>query len=221
MRAEKPLDPGLYLVADIDCLAERSLEDTVAAAVRGGVTVVQLRMKSASTREFIRRARLLKSILAGPEVPLVINDRVDVALAAGADGVHLGHTDMPYEDAVRILGNAALIGISIENAGQAREAASMDLSYVAASPVFSTPTKTDTAPALGLSGLRELRPLTQHKIVAIGGINESNALQVLEAGADGIAVVSAICRAPNPEEAARRLRHIVDSFRSRQKETQK
>jgi len=209
--ADIKFDFSLYLVADLDCLAGRSLEDTVVRAVMGGVTAVQLRMKTASTREFIRQARLLKNTLADSGVPLLINDRVDVALAAGADGVHLGQTDMSYDDGRKILGPEAIIGISVENPDQTARASSFDVSYIAASPVFLTPTKTDTAPALGLDGLKKVKRLTNHRLVAIGGINETNAARVLKAGADGIAVVSAICQASDPEEAARRLRRIVES----------
>ncbi len=210
MNPDRPVDLGLYLVADPECLGGRPLAEVAAAAVRGGVGIVQLRMKTASTREFVREARALKDALVGLGAALIINDRVDVALVCGADGVHLGQSDMPCGEARRLLGKRALIGLSIENSAQAEGSELLDVTYIAASPVFSTPTKVDTAPALGLEGLENMRRLTRRRIVAIGGINETNARQVLEAGADGIAVVSAICGAPDPEAAARRLRVIVD-----------
>lgn len=203
-------DPRLYLVTDSGLSGRRPLEEVVAAAVRGGVTAVQLREKEASTREYIRLARRLKDVLAGFGVPLIINDRVDVALAAGAAGVHLGQSDMRYDDARRLLGPNRIIGVSVEKTEQAREADSWDVAYIAASPVFPTPTKKDAGPAWGLEGLRRLRSASRHKVVAIGGVNEANAADVMSAGADGIAVVSAVMAAEDPETAARRLREIID-----------
>ncbi len=206
-------DFGLMLVTDRDLAGGRPLEDVVRAAVRGGVTIVQLREKSCSIREFAAAARRLLEFLKPAGIPLVINDRVDVALAAGADGVHLGRTDMAYKDARRLLGPGAIIGLSVETPAEAEAADDTDADYLAASPVFATPTKTDTAPPWGIEGLRRLRGLTKHRLLAIGGLGPSNAAAVLEAGADGIAVVSAICAAPDPEAAARRLRAVVDAHR--------
>jgi thiamine-phosphate pyrophosphorylase len=203
-------DPRLYLVTDSGLAQNRPLEEVVAAAVRGGVTAVQLREKEASTREFISLACRLKDVLTELGVPLIINDRVDVALAAGAAGVHLGRSDMGYDDARRLLGPGSVIGISVETLEQAYEAEPWDVAYIAASPVFPTPTKKNTGPAWGLEGLRRLRSASRHRIVAIGGVNETNAADVMSAGADGIAVVSAVMAAENPETAARRLREIID-----------
>ncbi|MCC7496493.1 MAG: thiamine phosphate synthase [Bryobacterales bacterium] len=199
-------DPSLYLVTDRGQMGGRDLVNVVEAAARGGVTVVQLREKDASTREFIELARRLKPMLADLGVPLIINDRVDVALATGADGVHLGRNDMDYATARRLLGPEALIGISVETGNQ-QAPASAD--YLGVSPIFDTPTKRDTAPAWGLEGLRRLRAQVTQPLVAIGGIHLENARLVMEAGADGIAVVSAICTAEDPEEAARELRRVI------------
>jgi thiamine-phosphate pyrophosphorylase len=206
----KGFDPRLYLVTDSGLAGHRPLEEVVAAAVRGGVTAVQLREKEASTREYISLARRLKVVLTEFGVPLIINDRVDVALAAGAAGVHLGRSDMAYDDARRLLGPERVIGISIERLEQAREAELWDIAYIAASPVFPTPTKKDTGPAWGLEGLRRLRSASKHRIVAIGGVNETNAAEVMAAGADGIAVVSAVMAAEDPEAAARKLKEVID-----------
>lgn len=215
MKAEIKFDPGLYFVADRDSLDGRSIRETVAAAVRGGATMVQLRMKSPSTREFILEARALVDLLRGTGVPLIINDRADVALAAGADGLHIGQSDMPPADARKLMGEQAIIGLSVENPTQLTEATGLGLDYMATSPVFPTLTKTDTAPAVGLDGLAAMRRATGLRLVAIGGINASNAARVMAAGADGIAVVSAIGLADDPEAAARSLRAIVETARAR------
>jgi thiamine-phosphate pyrophosphorylase len=187
----------------------------IEAAVRGGVTAVQLREKALSIREFIATARRIQKIVGPRGIPLIINDRLDVALAVGAEGVHLGPKDIPYEDARRILGHGAIVGISVENAAQAVKAEEWDVDYLGVSPVFPTPTKTDTAAAWGLDGLRRMRKHSRHVLVAIGGINDSNAGQVLDAGADGLAVVSAVCAAVDPEAAARRLRKVLDLHRAK------
>ena len=202
-------DWSLYLVTDRRLAGERPLEDVVLAAVRGGVTAVQLREKQATTREYVSTARRLKALLAPLGVPLIINDRVDVALAAGADGVHVGQSDMDYKDVRRIAGPDFLVGLSVETMEQAQAAENLDADYLGVSPIFSTPTKTDTGEAWGIEGLTALRARSRHVLVAIGGINSSNAREVIRAGADGIAVVSAICAAPDPEAAARELRRLI------------
>jgi thiamine-phosphate pyrophosphorylase len=211
----KALDFGLYLVTDRNLAGSRSVESVIEAAVRGGVTAVQLREKALSIREFIATARRIQKIVGPRGIPLIINDRLDVALAVGAEGVHLGPKDIPYEDARRILGHGAIVGISVENAAQAVKAEEWDVDYLGVSPVFPTPTKTDTAAAWGLDGLRRMRKHSRHVLVAIGGINDSNAGQVLDAGADGLAVVSAVCAAVDPEAAARRLRKVLDLHRAK------
>jgi thiamine-phosphate pyrophosphorylase len=207
-------DFGLMLVTDRTLSRGRPLEEVVAAAVRGGVTAVQLREKACPTREFLALARRLKDKLDAAGVPLIINDRADVALAVGAAGAHFGQDDLPFPDARRLLGPGAVIGLSIETPGQAAEAEGWDAAYLGVSPVFATPTKTDAKMPWGLDGLRRLRTLTRHRLVAIGGINAANASQVLEAGADGLAVVSAICSADDAEAAARALRQILDRSRA-------
>ena len=204
-------DYSLYLVTDRTLSLGRSTVEVVRAAIRGGVSCVQLREKGCSTREFMDEARLLKALLAGTGVPLFINDRLDVALAAGADGVHLGQNDLPIADARRLVGNRMIIGISAESVADAIRAEAEGADYIGASPVFTTPTKTDTAPPLGLDGLRAIRRAVQLPLVAIGGINADNAAQVLRAGADGLAVVSAIVSAPCPRTAAAVLRQRIQS----------
>ncbi len=204
------LDLRVYLVTDRGYIGDRSLETVVAQAVKGGVTVVQLREKECSTREFVDLARRLKAILTPLKVPLIINDRLDVAQAIGADGVHLGQKDMSYEEARRILSRKPIIGLSVESMGDAEEAAEWDVDYLGVSPIFATPTKTDTGRPWGFDGLRELRAFTTQTLVAIGGINAENAAQVVKAGADGVAVVSAICASDDPEGAARSIEAAVE-----------
>jgi thiamine-phosphate pyrophosphorylase len=207
------VDWSLHLVTDRKLAGPRSVEDLVRAAVRGGVTVVQLREKDMCAREFIDLARRLKIFLADTGVPLIVNDRVDVALAARADGVHLGQSDMDPRDARRLLGPDAIIGLSVETTEQAERAAAFDVDYLGAGPIFWTPTKPELTGAWGTEGLAGLRALSRHKLVAIGGISAANAAEVMRAGADGVAVVSAICAAPDPEGAARELLRIVKKAR--------
>ena len=204
---------GLHLVTDSALCGERGVVAVVEAAVRGGARVVQLREKTLATRAFVERARALKALLQPLGVPLIINDRLDVALACGADGVHVGQDDLSPEDVRRWLPHA-LVGLSIERIDQLAEAERLPVDYYGASPVFTTATKADTAPALGLEGLRALRERSRRPLVAIGGIDEHNAAQVMAAGADALAVVSALCTAPDPEAAARRLCAAMETVRS-------
>ena len=206
-----PRDWGLYLVTDRGLARGRSIASVVEAAVRGGVAAVQLREKSCCTRDFVQLGRELKKLLAPLGVPLIVNDRVDVALAIGADGVHLGQQDMDFESARRLMGPGALMGLSIETIEQARAAAPLDADYLGVGPVFATATKNDAAPPLGLAGMAQVRAISRHPIVAIGGIGVENARQAIQFGADGAAVVSAICAADDPERAARELRQSIDA----------
>ena len=192
----------LYLVTDRALAGGRDIENIVKSAVKGGVTMVQLREKDIATSDFVKIGNSLKKALEGSGVPFVINDRVDVALACDADGVHIGQSDMPYETARKLLGKDKIIGLSVENMQQVIDANALDVDYIGVSPVFSTPTKTDTAEPFGLEGLQKVAEISKHPIVAIGGINASNAADVMKAGADGIAVVSAIVAAQDPCEAA-------------------
>lgn len=198
-------DLRLYLVTDGLLSLNRSLSWIVEEAVAGGVTMVQLREKDCSTREFIERAAEIKQILAPYGVPLIINDRVDVALAVDAEGLHIGQNDIPYPIARKLMGKDKIIGLSVEFVEQALEANYLDVDYIGISPVFGTPTKTNTAPPFGLEGLREVKRISKHPAVAIGGISVHNAKDIMQAGADGIAVVSAICSANSPRDAAKHL----------------
>ena len=202
-------DLRLYLVTDRPLSLGRDIDWIVEEAVKGGATMVQLREKDCSTREFIELAAKLKETLKPLGVPLLINDHIDVALAIDADGVHIGQSDMPYETARKLLGPEKIIGLSVENMDDIRVANGLDVDYVGISPVYSTHTKTDTAAPFGLDGLREAVKLSIHPTVAIGGMNMKTAKDVMACGTDGIAVVSAIVSADSPCEAARNLLEVM------------
>ena len=193
---------GLYLVTDRALCGGRALEDVVKQAIQGGVAWVQLREKDLSTRAFVEEAARIKAVLAAAKVPLIINDRLDVALAVGADGVHLGQDDLPCEVARRLLGPAAIIGLSVETWADVEAAERQPVDYLGVSPIFATPTKTDTKGAWGLDGLARIKAFSRHPLVAIGGLNRGNIADVIRSGAEGIAVVSAICSAEDPMQAA-------------------
>jgi len=209
------IDYSLYLVTDRGLSRGRSTREIVEAAISGGVTCVQIREKSCGTRAFIDEALSIQAILKKKRVPLIINDRVDVALAVGADGVHLGQQDMPIGLARKIVGSSLIIGISAESTDDALRAEQEGADYIGISPVFATRTKPDTAPPLGLSGVTEIRRRVDIPLVGIGGINRQNGASVITAGADGIAVVSAIVSAADPGEAARELKHIIEQAADR------
>ena len=195
----------LCLVTDRSFLRGTSLSDVVAAAVRGGVTSVQLREKEADGREFLELALALKALLGPSGVPLYVNDRVDIALAAEADGVHLGQSDLPTRAARELLGRERTIGLSITQVEEARQADTAYADYLGVGPIFATATKPDAAPVLGIEGLARVRAVSSLPLLAIGGIHEGNAALLRPAGADGIAVVSAIMGTEEPEAAAQRL----------------
>lgn len=199
----------LYLVTDQSLTLGRPLADVVAAAVQGGVTCVQLREKQSSTRDFMAQAMVLKALLAPHAVPLVINDRIDIALACGAEGVHLGQSDMPVHVARQLLPSNVFIGWSVETADEVEQSQHLPLDYLGVSPVFATPTKTDTKTPWGLEGLRQVRAATTLPLVAIGGIHTENAQEIMRAGADGLAVVSALCSADQPTQAAVELKRLI------------
>lgn len=196
----------IYLVTDASLTLGRSLLDVVAAAVQGGASCVQLREKGADTRDFLAQALQIKALLSPLGVPLVINDRVDVALACAADGVHLGQSDLPVEVARKLLPPQVFIGWSVETMDDVRRSEHLPVDYLGVSPVFATPTKTDTKAPWGIDGLARVRAATRLPLVAIGGIHTDNAAQVVQAGADGLAVVSALCSARDPCQAASGLR---------------
>ncbi|ANO34576.1 thiamine-phosphate diphosphorylase [Vibrio breoganii] len=194
----------LYFVTD-DQQDIETLCSVVKQAIAGGVTMVQIREKHGDVRAFIERARAVKSVMRGSGVPLIINDRVDVALAVDACGVHLGQSDMPVADARRLLGDDKLLGLSVESEEQLLEAQSFAVDYLGVSAIFATPTKTNTVKHWGVEGLTKAVELSKLPLVAIGGINDSNIKSVVDTGVDGIALVSAISAASDPTQASKDL----------------
>jgi len=202
----KNFDLSLYLVTDRALSLGRPLEFIVEEAVKGGVTMVQLREKDCPSLEFYELGLKLKNLLAPMNVPLIINDRLDIALAVDADGLHIGQSDLPWQVARQLLGTDKILGLSVETQQQAEVANHLDVDYIGVSPVFATPTKTDTFQPFGLDGLKRACRTSKHPTVAIGGINRGNAASIIEHGAEGIAVVSAISSALDPVKAASDLK---------------
>jgi thiamine-phosphate pyrophosphorylase len=208
MRRRFALD--LYLITDrAMCAARGGPERTVAEAVAGGVTMVQLRDDETPAAELVELVRRLKAVLAPARVPLIVNNRLDVALAAGADGLHVGQADTPPAEARARLGPEPILGLSVTDPAQLAAVDPALVDYLGVGPIFATSTKPDAAPAMGLSSLAAARAGTALPIVAIGGVDATNAAAVLRAGADGIAVVSAICAAGDPRSAAAALARAV------------
>lgn len=205
----KTSDLSLYLATDSSLSLGRPIEYVVEEAVRGGVSIVQLRENNCSSKAFYQQAVLLKKCLKPYGIPLIINDRLDIALACGAEGLHIGQNDIPYSVARKWLGEDKIIGLSVESLQDAIAANELDVDYIGISPVFGTLTKTDTALPLGLEGVREISKISRHPSVAIGGINTTNAAEIIRAGAEGISVVSAIMSAESPRAVAAELKRIL------------
>ncbi|MFO1117398.1 MAG: thiamine phosphate synthase [Beijerinckiaceae bacterium] len=195
----------LCLVTDRDLSRGRPTLDIVGAAVRGGATMVQLREKNATTRAFLEEARALKEFLAPFGVPLAINDRLDIALAVGADILHVGQSDMHVDDVRRIAGDRLAVGLSITCEADMLRADARAADYLGVGPVYAQQTKPDATPPLGIEGFRALMQHATKPVVAIGGLNAGNSAPVLAAGAAGLAVVSAIVAADDVEKAAMEL----------------
>jgi thiamine-phosphate pyrophosphorylase len=209
------VDLRLYALVDPERAAGRPLADLARLLAEGGATLIQLRDKGADTRAMVDAARAIKAALADSRVPLIINDRVDVALAAGADGVHVGQEDMHPADARRLLGPEAIIGLSVKTLAQAAAAPLEHLDYVAIGGVFATASKDNPDPPIGLDGLKSIAAAVRARnpkfsIGAIAGIDDTNAADVVRAGADGVAVISALSLAHNPRQAAKAMRVVVD-----------
>ena len=195
----------LYLVTDPDLCAGHGVVETVRDAVRGGVTIVQLRDKRAKTSSLVEIGKALRDVLASTGVPLIINDDVEAAIAIGADGIHVGQSDIKAEDVRKMVGPNMMIGLSCESVDDARAVDPEVVDYIGVSPVFATPTKTNHSGAVGLQGLQDIAAVTRIPKVPIGGIKIEHLSSLYEYGADGVAVVSAICGQPDVEGAARLL----------------
>jgi thiamine-phosphate pyrophosphorylase len=201
---------GLYLILDPAVAGSRSLADITSTALDAGVRLFQLRMKALETGRLYEMAAVLCPLVQQGGGIFIVNDRVDVAKAVGADGVHLGQEDLPLADARAILGAGRLIGISTHNPAQAVEAEAGGADYIGYGPIFPTATKENPDPVVGVEGLHDVRAKVRIPIVAIGGINAGNIGAVQSAGADGIAVVSAVLAAGDPKAA---IAELMKAFR--------
>ncbi len=198
------IDYSTYLVTDTDMCPREKLADVVGEAIRGGVTLVQLREKDISTRDFYNEAVLLKELCSKSGVPLIINDRLDIALAVDADGIHIGQSDMPVSVVRRILGKEKIIGLSAGSVEEAEEAVRGGADYLGVGAVFHTSTKSD-ANDVGIEMLKKVRSAVKIPIVGIGGINADNIEQLYGTGIEGVAVVSCIMASGDPYSAAKQL----------------
>lgn len=205
----RDFDLGVYLVTDRACCGARSVDEVVRAAIDGGVTLVQLRDKNIDARPMLALGRRLLELLRPAGIGLIVNDRIDVALALDAEGVHIGQQDMPYAEARRQLGPKKIIGVSVGSEAEARQAAGWDVDYVGVGPVYPTATKPDAGMALGADEAARLARISGHRAVAIGGIDVTNAAALYAAGLEGVAVISAICAAPDPGAATRSLVRVM------------
>lgn len=205
----KQFDLSLYLVLDADLCQPLSVVETAKVAVAGGVTMVQLRDKKASTEKLIQTGQALKAVLAGTGVPLIVNDNLEAALAIGAAGVHIGQEDLPVAQARTLIGEQMILGLSIETTAAAQAVDARLVDYLGVGPVFATATKPDHKRPIGLTGLQELIALSTLPAVAIGGLKAEHVAAVIQAGAQGLAVVSAICGQANPALAANQLAQSI------------
>ena len=216
------VDLRLYALVDPEQAVGRDLAVLARLVAQGGATLVQLRDKHSDTRRMVAQARAIKTALAPLNVPLLINDRIDVALAVDADGVHVGQDDMAVEDARRLLGAGAIIGLSVKSVEQAEAAPIELLDYVGIGGVFATSSKDNPSPPIGPSGLARIvsvfrRRAADFPLCAIAGIDAGNAGEAIAAGADGVAVISALSRKDDPRAAARQLRGVVDGALAQQR----
>jgi thiamine-phosphate pyrophosphorylase len=212
------LDLSVYLITDRTLCGARGVLDTVREAIAGGVSIVQLRDPEAKTRALVEEARALVALLRPAKIPFIVNDRVDVALAADADGVHIGLKDMVVADARRLIGRSRILGLSITSEADLDKADLDGVDYLGVGPIYASATKPDAAPPIAIGGLRAVAERTSLPIVAIGGLHAGNAEEAIDAGAQGIAVVSAICAAPDALVAAAELAKVVAAARARASE---
>jgi thiamine-phosphate pyrophosphorylase len=211
------VDLRLNAIVDPERAGGHQLADLARACARGGATLVQLRDKLSATRAMIEEARAIKKALGDSGVPFVVNDRVDVAMAADADGVHLGQEDMAVEDARQLLGPDAIVGLSIKSVAEAEAAPLALIDYVGSGGVYVTTSKQQNNPPIGPAGLARIIAALRYRVpdlpvCGIAGIDADNAGEVIAAGADGVAIISALSLAPDPAAAARTLRDIVDGM---------
>jgi thiamine-phosphate pyrophosphorylase len=203
-------DYGLMYVTDDRIREDKLFFSILKSALKGGVNSIQLREKKCDTLSFYNRAVEVKKLCDNYKIPLIINDRLDIALAVNAHGLHIGQKDIPYRIARKLLGKDKIIGLSVSNEKQAVEANKLDVDYIGLSPIFTTSTKTlDLDNPLGIEGLKMMKNLSNKPIICIGGININNATDLIANGTDGIAVVSLISEASNPELQTNKLKQLL------------
>jgi thiamine-phosphate pyrophosphorylase len=208
-----PLDLTLYVITDARVARGRDQVELLRAAIRGGATMVQLRDKELPTRDQYELGRRLRELTRAARVALIVNDRVDLAMAIDADGVHLGQDDLPPRVARTLLGHGRIVGVSAGNPAEFELVRREGADYIGTGPFAATGTKADAGGAIGPAGLRALREITNLPMVAIGGIGPANAAAAMATGANGVAVISAVLGADDPERAAAELRRVVDASR--------
>jgi thiamine-phosphate pyrophosphorylase len=208
---------GLYVVTDEGLSKGLSHLELAERAVRGGANVIQLRDKSLGGRRLIEIAINIKKVTKKAGALFIMNDRLDVAMASGADGVHLGQDDLPLKDALKLVPKGFIIGITVHDVAEAVEAQKGGASYLGLSPIFQTGSKSDAGAACGIQMIKDVKKKVSIPVVGIGGINAMNARDVLEAGADGIAVISAVVGQLDVEKAARGLKDLVDKYKLKRK----
>jgi len=207
------LDPfpyRLYLVISEEDCKEKNILNVAEMAIKGGVDIIQLREKKCSTREFLTKANQLSELMSKYNVPLIINDNIEVAISNNAQGIHVGNNDIPPSKIRSIWPKDKIVGYSIEYLEQLSNLEVIHANYLGISPVFNTKTKLDTVTEWGLEGISAIRSKTKKPLVAIGNMNKENAYDVIKAGANCIAVVSAICAASDPTKAAYAIRNQIE-----------
>lgn len=205
----------LYIITDQRISHGRSHLEVAEAAIAGGATIIQFRDKEMKDAETIEVCRKIHKLTNGKRIPFIINDRVEVAKAVDAEGVHLGQEDAPLSFARKVLGKDKIIGISVETVEEALKAAEEGADYLGVGPIYPTATKPDAGSALGIFRLKEIKDSVNIPVVAIGGINEDNLDEVLKAGADGVAVISAVVSSPDITEACRKLKNKIEDIKKR------
>jgi thiamine-phosphate pyrophosphorylase len=205
---EKLNDMDLYFITD-SRLTRRTVLEDVESAVGAGVKIIQYREKDLNTREMTDEAKKIGQLCRKNDVLFIINDRVDIALAVDADGVHLGNEDMPYQDARRLLGDKKIIGLTVHDVGEAIEAERIGADYIGISPIFETNTKPDAGTPSGVDLIKYIKKIVKIPFVAIGGINQDNVKSVLEAGARSIAVISAIVTKDDVMKECKKFREVI------------
>lgn len=206
---------GLYAIVDTSYVLPRDIEKAAGALIRGGARVIQLRAKDLSGADILNAAAAVRTLTLKSGAAFIINDRIDIAILTGADGVHLGQDDIPLEDCRRLLGGSAIVGISTHNPDEAQKAASGGADYISFGPIFPTKTKKDALPPRGLAGLKEISEKITLPVVAIGGITEENVEEVLQAGAASAAIISDILEASDISAKTASIISKIDLCRSK------